>query len=100
MSKIDINNTNGINPLQQAGKSKVDHADKAKTAAPRSKPEVSKDQLQFSNTAADVDKFVAQIKELPEIRADKVETIKNQINSGEFNPSNSEIADGILDELR
>ncbi len=100
MSKININNTNGISPLQQAGKSRVDHAGKAKTAAPASKPEVSKDQLQFSNTAADVDKFVAQIKELPSIRTDKVEVIKDQINSGEFNPSNSKIADSILDELR
>ena len=62
------------------------------------KPAPGSDKLQFSNHASEVGKFLDQLKELPDVRAEKVNALREQIAAGEYKPSGTQIADAILKE--
>lgn len=54
------------------------------------------DRVDLSGRAAEVGKLVTQIKELPEVRADKVESVRATVASGEFDPAAGDVADAII----
>ena len=57
---------------------------------------ISSDRVDFSNQASKVGELVDQIKELPDVRSEKVNALKEQISSGNYNPSSEDIANAIL----
>ncbi len=54
------------------------------------------DKLNISQSAKDYQVAMDAFKNLPEIRQQKVENIKNQINLGQYKPSTDEIVDKIM----
>ena|SRR5437868_12504418 len=96
MNKINTNKINDFDPVRASRQSDVRQAGKDESQPVENKPAVSEDKLQFSNRAAEAGKFLEQLKDLPEVREDKVETLRERISSGEYNPSSEDIADAIL----
>lgn len=58
-----------------------------------------KDELQLSNKAREYQIAMKAFKELPEVREDLVNDLKNQINQGSYNVTGEEIADKIIESV-
>lgn len=54
------------------------------------------DKLEFSARASEVGNLVDQIKQLPDVREEKVNTLRDQISAGSYSPSNQDIAAAII----
>lgn len=100
MNNININKTNEIEPIQTRKQSDVSLADIKKSESDATRNVVREDKFQISDRAAEVGKFVDRIKELPEVRQEKVEVLRQQIERGEYDSSSKDIADAILRDIR
>lgn len=96
MSKIHTNKINDFDPVRAIRNSDVKSAGKSETGAVESKSAAGEDKLQFSGRAAEAGKLLEQLKELPDVREEKVSALRDQISSGEYQPSNEDIADAII----
>ena len=96
MSKVNTNKTSSFEPIRTARQSDVKQAGKSETQAIGNKTAISGDKLEFSNRIAETGKFLDQLKDLPDVREEKIESLRGQIASGDFNPSSETIADAIL----
>jgi negative regulator of flagellin synthesis FlgM len=63
------------------------------------KPDVEKDKISLSGQSKEISELKAAIDELPDIRTDKVDSIKKAIDSGNYNVDSKKIAEKILEEL-
>jgi negative regulator of flagellin synthesis FlgM len=96
MGKINIDKISGYSSIRAERRSEIKKSG-TETAQPvENKKSVDKDKLEFSSRASEVGKFVEQLKELPDIRQEKVNSLREQISAGSYNPSGEEIADAIL----
>ena len=95
-NKINIDKVSGFSPVRAAGQSEGKKA-VGEAARPN---EVGKtgneDKLQLSNRGSEVGKLVEQVKEMPDMREEKINQLREQITSGNYNPSSEDIADAIL----
>ena len=95
MGKINldkINNPGLIRTEPQGGVKKSNH----EAQIIENKQNVTEDKLDLSNRGSEVNTFIDKLKELPDVRQDKVNSLREQIASGNYNPSSAEIADAIL----
>ena len=95
MGKINldkINNPGLIRTGPQGGVKKSNH----ETPIVENKQNVTEDKLDLSNRGSEVNTFIDKLKELPDVRQDKVNSLRDQIASGSYNPSSEKIADAIL----
>ncbi len=100
MSKININNANDIEAIRAARQNNLYEVTKGNIQKSETKISVSEDKLELSPRAAEVGKLVDQVKELPDVRTEKVNELRVQISAGEFQPTSDEIAKAILkDEI-
>uniref|UniRef100_A0A7C4EL97 Negative regulator of flagellin synthesis n=1 Tax=Thermodesulfovibrio aggregans TaxID=86166 RepID=A0A7C4EL97_9BACT len=73
--------------------------EKSHGKSPEKKEEVlTKDQVTVSETAKEISRLTLEVSNIPDIRADKVEELKNAINSGTYEVRGSEIAGKIIKE--
>ncbi len=64
----------------------------------RSEEVLTKDQVTLSEQAKKIARLMIEASNVPDIRADRVEEIKNAINSGTYEVKGSEIAGKIIKE--
>lgn len=57
------------------------------------------DKVEISEEAREYQLAMRALKEVPEVRTEKVETIKQEIQSGQYKPNAEQIADQILKGL-
>ena len=93
MSKINFNSANEAVPIRAADNrravpGKESQATKNKT--------VDADKTQFSDRATKVGTLVEKIKEVPDIRLDRVTALRDKIAADQYQPDSSEIAGAIL----
>lgn len=69
-----------------------------KTAPKRPKTTPTGDQVELSPQALEINKYRAELKKLPEIRYEKVQQLKEQINNGSYQPSAEKIAAAMIKE--
>lgn len=100
MNNININKTNEIEPIQTRKQGEVSLADIKNSESDATRNVVREDKFQISDRAAEVGKFVDRIKDLPEIRQEKVEILRQQVERGEYDSSSKDIADAILRDIR
>lgn len=98
MGKINLDKVNSFEPIKPERQAEV----KATQGTPV-KPEKidqpkEKDRVNVSSKAAEVGRLVGEIKELPDVRSEKVEEVRGKVERGEFAPSAKTIADAILNE--
>ena len=98
MGKITLNKLNDVSSVQSSRQSDLKKTDEKTSVSDSSGTGkvFENDRLQLSDQASKVGKLVDQIKELPDVRADKVNDLREQISSGDYNPSSEDIADAIL----
>lgn len=70
----------------------------AKKAKPSQK-KIEKDEIEISERAQDYQFAIRKLKELPDIRQDKVDKIKEQIQTGTYNVEGREIVDKIYENI-
>lgn len=79
--------------------SNLQKPDKAKEkAGERSEEVLSKDQVTVSEKAKEIGRLQIEVSKLPEIRADRVDEIKNAINAGTYNVRGEAVAGKLLEE--
>ena len=96
MSNIKINKTNNPQEISAIRQSGVKKSDKTSNSAIESKSVAGEDKIDFSAAAFETGRLVDQLKSLPDIRQEKVTALRQQISTGDFKPSNEDIADAIL----
>lgn len=74
------------------------YASQAKKAAINKNTKTQGDSLEISSQALEINKYRSQFKNLPEIREEKVQDIKQHLKNGTYKPSAEKIAEGILKE--
>lgn len=82
---------NGVNNIGNVYKTK-----KASKAYGTSAPTGGKDQVQFSSFAKELSVAKQAVNNTPEVRMEKVNDIKAQIQAGQYNISASQVADKLL----
>lgn len=84
-----------VNPVAQGNPGKTD---KMKTT--EAEGALLKDRVDISARAADIDAVREIIAGLPEVRADKVEALRLQIQDGTYKVDPDHIAEKLLTEIR
>lgn len=67
-------------------------------APDRSEEVLTKDQVTLSEAAKGIARLMVEVSNLPDIRADRVEELKNLINSGTYEVRGSEVVGKIIRE--
>jgi negative regulator of flagellin synthesis FlgM len=62
------------------------------------KVSLGKDKVELSGKSAEFSKLVDQLKQLPDVRQDRVNELKQKIASGNYDPSAEDIAGAILND--
>ncbi|MEZ5425373.1 MAG: flagellar biosynthesis anti-sigma factor FlgM [Pyrinomonadaceae bacterium] len=96
MSKIIINKTNDIEAIRATQRNDVHQAGKISNQSVDQKNSVGEDKLEISGRVAEVGKLVDQIKELPDVRKEKVIEFREKITGDFYHPRNEEVAEAIL----
>ncbi len=98
MDKINVNKPTDLDAVRRKPQSEIQKAESGNAESASKKVANSEDKLEFSNRAAEVGKFVEQVKELPDIRENRIQEVSQKLSNGEFKPSNEDVADAILKE--
>lgn len=101
MNKIDLNIAKhveqaSINRSQDAGR-----ATQAEQPTPSQNgvaAATDSDKIKVSERASTVGRLSSRAAELPEVRQEKVEALRERIQSGSYNPPSRDIADAIFKE--
>ena len=99
MSKITTSKINEFEPIRASKKSdikEVGTAESGKTQSVTEQNSVGRDKLAFSQLATNAAKQLDRLKELPDVRQEKVDSFRKQILADDYNPSSEDIADAIL----
>jgi negative regulator of flagellin synthesis FlgM len=86
---------NGVNNIDQVYKSK-----KTSKAYNAQGVESSKDVVTLSNFAKDLSVAKKAVNQTPDVRMERVNSLKAQIEAGEYNISASQIAEKMLEQSR
>ena len=106
MGKINMDKFDGSNPIllprqTDVKKSETSASSSATTAAGKTTAASSEDTLKLSSRASEVGRLVDQLKDLPDtVRQQKVDFLRAQIASGDYDPTGEQIADAILKDER
>lgn len=98
MGKINLDKINSFEPIKPERQSEIKTSQSTPVKPEKTDLPNAKDRVNFSGKAAEVGKLVGDLKQLPEVRTDKVEEIRGKIERGEFAPSAKQIVDAILQD--
>jgi flagellar biosynthesis anti-sigma factor FlgM len=100
MGKINIDRLSGPDPIRaEFGRDVKGAANEAGITVDK-RGKVSEDKLEISSRATEVTRLVDQIKAMPDVRAERVDALREMVETGVYNPSSDQIAAAILDEER
>lgn len=92
--RIDSNMMSGMDTLEQTSRKrnveKVSANDKQNSVA------VESDAVSISEKGKDVSEMTRTLKEMPDVRADKIADLKERIANGTYNVSGKDIASKII----
>lgn len=99
MSNININKLKNFDAIGAARETKVGKSGKTNLKNVESKTVSNGDDtLNFSSRVSEFGKLVDTLRELPDVRQDRVDALRERISAGEYNPSGEEIATAIFRE--
>jgi flagellar biosynthesis anti-sigma factor FlgM len=61
-------------------------------------PTSDEDTVSFSSTHGEVHTLAANLENVPEIRSDRVQSLRAQVSQGQYQPSSQSVADAIVRE--
>jgi negative regulator of flagellin synthesis FlgM len=71
---------------------------KEKTSVGQNAGAAPEDQVSVSNQAKEIGKLQAAVSQLPDIRTDRVDTVKSAVNAGTYNVKGEAVAGKVLKE--
>lgn len=92
INPFQLSNALGVYKNQKINGQKVQRVQHAKDTR-------QKDQIQLSEKAQDFKTILKTVRESQDIRSDKVESIKERMQSGEYKVSSSDIAEKMLKDI-
>lgn len=99
MAKVNLDQMNGYEPLKAERRSEVKGGGQTAPIKPPHREIASeKDRLDLSGRAAEAGKMVSKIRELPDVRHEKVEEMKDLIAANAYNPNSIKIATAIMSD--
>lgn len=99
MSNININKLKNFDAIGATRETKVGKSGKTNSQNVESKIISSGDDtVSFSNRVSEFGKLVDTLRELPDVRQDRVDALREKISLGEYNPSGEEIANAIFQD--
>lgn len=100
MDKVNFNGLGSVDQLRLRTKVDSERAANESREKAVNNPLNPSDEVSVSERAASVQQIVDKISNIPEVRQDRVEALREQIQAGNYNPSSKDIADAILREER
>ncbi len=85
-----INNINNVHQLYNKNKG---------INKPKGQTKAKEDQIDISNEAKEVQFALSKIKDVKEVRTEKVDKIKQEVNAGTYQINGQKIAEKILDDI-
>jgi negative regulator of flagellin synthesis FlgM len=95
-NKINIDKVSDFSPIRAIGKNDVKKSNDKPYAPINVQKSGTEDKLELSSRASEVGKLVEQLKNMPDVREEKINQLREQISTGKYNPSSNDIADAIL----
>ena len=92
--RIDSNMMSGMDTLEQT--SRKINVEKVSTNESQNTSAVESDAVSISEKGKDVSEMTRTLKELPDVRADKIADLKERIANGTYNVSGKDIAAKIV----
>lgn len=93
--KVINNEVNGLNSKKTNRSSSAGSKGKA-SAKKNGGDSSSSDSVSISKTGEQMKGFRTELDKVSDVRAERIESIKSRINSGNYNPPSSEIADAMI----
>lgn len=98
MSSMNINKLKNFDSVGAARESKVGKTSQpGSSTAPNTMAATGDDSLSFSTRFSEFGKILDSLRELPEVRRERVDALRARISSGEYNPSAEDIANAIFE---
>ena len=92
--RIDNNMMSGMDTLEQTSRKK--NVEKVSANDKQNSSVVESDEVSISEKGKDVSEMTRTLKEMPDVRADKVADLKERIANGKYNISGKDIASKII----
>lgn len=94
--KINTDKTSDFETARTSRKSEVNRSTEITVQSNTKQASVEQDKINVSDRAANVGKMIEKLNDLPDVRQEKVEALRQKIEAGEYKPSADAIADAIL----
>lgn len=91
---MKVFNNPQVNQVLKTYQSQVNRTEKVGPAA------MARDKIEISDEARDFQTAMKAFKELPEVRQDKIDELKSQVESGQYKPSAEAVVDKILEAIK
>ena len=95
MSKINANSINNYEAVNAARPNELQKSER-ESAVDNKTAIRGEDKIELSGRAEKIGELVDRIKELPDVRADKVNALRAKIEANQYHPTSDAIADAIL----
>lgn len=92
--RIDSNMMSGMDTLEQTSRKR--NVEKVSTTENQNTSAVESDAVSISEKGKDVSEMTRTLKEMPDVRADKIADLKERIANGTYNVSGKDIAAKIV----
>ncbi|MDX2030114.1 MAG: flagellar biosynthesis anti-sigma factor FlgM [Blastocatellia bacterium] len=96
MSQIKLNGGNDLDPRITTGRIEAERAADADAPAPGAAPSRAADSIRVSERAATIGELAARVRQLPDVRRERVEHFRAQLEAGAYRPSAEDVADALL----
>jgi flagellar biosynthesis anti-sigma factor FlgM len=90
---------NGAPPLPENGRSNQPVTTSNHTSAAAGTLGLGEDQDQLSGTLAQIQGLAAQVSQFPDVREEKVNALRQVVNSGGYQPSSDQVAGALFDHM-
>lgn len=91
---MKVFNNPQVNQVLKTYQKQVERTEKTEPAA------MARDKIEISDQARDFQTAMKAFKELPEVRQQKLDELREQIGSGEYKPSAETVADKLLEAIK
>lgn len=91
---MKVLNNMQVNPVLKAYQKQIEKTEKTGPAA------MARDKIEISDQARDFQTAMKAFKELPEVREEKLDEIRSQMEKGEYKPSSEAVVGKLMDMLK
>lgn len=91
-----IDSNQGVQPLPESGRTGEQSLPSGGTRSAASSSSLGEDQAQLSSAHVQVQALAAQAAQLPEIRQEKVNALRQVVLEGSYQPSSQQVAEAVF----